>query len=77
MYIKVHVYPGMKQEKINKLQDNQYEFILRAPAARNLANLRSRELIADLYGVTVNQVRQVTGHRSPSKIFELVELKTN
>jgi uncharacterized protein YggU (UPF0235/DUF167 family) len=73
MYIKVHVYPGMKNERITKLAEHSYEFVLKEPAERNLANKRAQTLVAELYGVAVRQVRQVTGHRSPSKIFEILK----
>lgn len=75
MYIKVHVYPGMKREKITEILPNQYEFILREPAERNLANRKALQLVAEQYKVTAAQVRQVTGHRSPSKIFEILKDK--
>lgn len=71
MYIKIHVYPGMKKERVTKTAENQYEFVLKEPAERNLANRRTRELVAELYSLPLPKVRQVTGHRSPSKVFEL------
>lgn len=73
MYIKVHVYPGMKSEKVTKTADDQYQLILKAPAERNLANKRALEIIANIYGVQPQRVKQITGHRSPSKIFEILK----
>lgn len=75
MYIKVHVYPGMKREKITKISDNQYELILKEPAERNLANKRALEIVAEQLDVSPRRVKQVTGHRSPSKIFEILKDK--
>lgn len=74
MYVKIHVYPGMKHERITKLDIDSYEFILKEPAERNLANKRAHTIVAELYKVAPRQVRQVTGHRSPSKIFEILEI---
>jgi len=71
MYVKVRVYPGSKKEKVTKLADNQFEMVVKEPAKRNAANGRVRELLADAYGVTLSEVRLVTGHHSPSKIFEI------
>lgn len=71
MYIKVHVYPNLRKETIKKVGEHQYEFVLSEPAARNLANQRTKELIGELYGIDTTSVRQVTGHHSPSKIFTL------
>jgi uncharacterized protein YggU (UPF0235/DUF167 family) len=73
MYVKVHVYPEMKSERVTKLSEHSYEFVLKESAERNLANKRTQLIIAELYGLEVRQVRQVTGHRSQSKIFEVLE----
>ncbi|MBP6923971.1 MAG: DUF167 domain-containing protein [Candidatus Pacebacteria bacterium] len=72
MYIKVRVYPGMKKESITKVGEDSFEVITKAPAERNLANVRVRELIAVQYEVPVSAVRFVTGHHSPSKILEVI-----
>lgn len=71
MYVAVHVYPGMRREKVTELEVHSYELILKEPAARNLANQRAREIIASMYGVGISQVRQISGHRSQRKIFSL------
>ncbi|MEK7638763.1 MAG: DUF167 domain-containing protein [Patescibacteria group bacterium] len=71
MYVKVRVYPGMKKEKVTEIGPHHYECILKAPAKRNLANERLREIIADIYKVALPAVRIVTGHRSPSKLLEV------
>lgn len=73
MYIKVHVYPGMRNERVKKLADNSYEFVLREPAERNLANSRTKELVAEIANWPITKVKQVTGFRSPSKLFELID----
>lgn len=73
MYVKVRVYPGMKKEKVTKLEAHHFEIITKAPAEQNAANRRVREIIADIYGVTDKQVRLVTGHHSPSKILEVIK----
>lgn len=73
MYVKVRVYPGMKKESIKKLEEDSFEIITKAPAERNLANIRVRELIATEYEVSVSAVRLVTGHHNPSKILEVIK----
>jgi len=72
MYVKVRVYPGMKKETVTKLGEHHFEIITKAPAEQNLANDKVREVIADQYGVTAKQVRMVTGHRSQSKILDVI-----
>ena len=71
MYVKVHVYPGMKKEKVTKTGEHQFELVVRAPAERNAANIRVREVIADIYQIPMAAVRIVSGHHSPSKMLEV------
>jgi uncharacterized protein YggU (UPF0235/DUF167 family) len=73
MYVKVRVYPGMKKETVTKLEDHHFEIVTKAPAERNAANQRIREIIAEQYDVPVKAVRFVTGHHSPSKILEVIK----
>jgi uncharacterized protein YggU (UPF0235/DUF167 family) len=73
MYVKVHVYPGMKKEHVKKLKEHTYELVLKVPAERNAANDRVKEIIADIYKVTGADVRIVTGHHSPSKILDVIK----
>ncbi len=73
MYVKVRVYAGMKSERILMLDENHFEIITRAPAERNLANQRVRELVATEYGVTTCAVRIIAGHHHQSKILEVIK----
>ena len=73
MYVKVHVYAGMKKESVTKLKDNTYEIVTKAPAERNLANQKVREVIAEAYRVSIQQVRIVNGHHNPSKLLEVIQ----
>jgi uncharacterized protein YggU (UPF0235/DUF167 family) len=73
MYVKVRVFADMKKEVIKKLNDNLYEIITKAPAERNIANDRVREIIAQEYSVATKSVRIVSGHHNPSKILEVIQ----
>ena len=73
MYIKVHVYPGMKKEKNTETAEHTYELVLKAPAERNAANVRVREIISDIYLVPITAVRIIAGHHSPSKILDVIK----
>jgi uncharacterized protein YggU (UPF0235/DUF167 family) len=73
MYVKVHVFAGMKKESVKKLKDNVYEIVTKAPAERNIANERVREIIAEECGVSTKAVRIVSGHHSPSKLLEVIQ----
>lgn len=76
MYVKVRVYPCMKKEKVTRLAAHHFEIVTKAPVEQNAANRRVTELIALEYGVTEKQVWLVTGHRSPSKILEVISVVT-
>ncbi|MEN9920553.1 MAG: hypothetical protein RL538_446 [Candidatus Parcubacteria bacterium] len=73
MYVKVHVFAGMKKELVTKVKDNHYEIVTKAPAERNLANEHVREMIAREYGVGKKAVRIVNGHHNPSKLLEVIQ----
>lgn len=73
MYIRVTVYPGAKKEKVTGLGEHRFELMVKAPAERNLANERVRELIAKEYGVNVAAVRMISGHHSSRKILSITK----
>lgn len=73
MYIKVQVLPKAKKEIIKKESENFYIISVKEPAERNLANLRIKSIVADIYQVSENKVKLVTGHHSRSKIFAIDE----
>lgn len=72
MYIKVTVSAGSKKEKIEEKGDRLSLFV-KHPAERGLANDRVRELLAERFGVLKSQVRLVSGHQKPSKIFDIID----
>lgn len=73
MYIKVHAMPKAKKELFKKEAENFYTIFVREPAERNLANLRIKSIVADIYQVSVGKVRLISGHHSRSKIFAIDE----
>ncbi len=76
MYVRVHVYAGMKKEQVTKIKDDTYEIVTKMPAERNLANERVREIIAGEYKVPEKAVRITHGHHHPNKLLEVIEYKT-
>lgn len=71
MYIRVQVKPGAKKESVIQTDDKTYSIAVREPATQNLANMRVREVLANLLGVKLATVRMISGHRSPRKIFDI------
>ena len=71
MYVKVRVVAGSRKEKITKISATEYEMIIKEPAKNNLANRRIKELLANEKKVESGKVKLITGHHSPSKIFDV------
>lgn len=71
MYVKVHVMPDAKRERVEKRKDDSYAIAVKEPAEQNLANKRVRELLARELGVVPGKLRLVAGFRSPHKIFSV------
>ncbi|MCA9401561.1 MAG: DUF167 domain-containing protein [Candidatus Omnitrophica bacterium] len=71
MYIKVKVLAGQKREKFEQIKPDKFEIAIKQPAERNLANERVLELVARHFKTSVNRVRIVSGHTSPSKILSI------
>ena len=70
MYVKVRVTPGAKKEKVEKKGD-RWDMWVCQKAERNQANARIKEILSQLYKTSLNKVRIISGHRSPSKIFSI------
>ena len=71
MYIKVRVQANSRKEVIKKKSDDHYIIEVKEKAERNMANRRVCEIISDIYGVSIKNVRIINGHQSPSKILSI------
>jgi uncharacterized protein (TIGR00251 family) len=71
MYIKVKVQAGSKKEEIKKKNEDTYIISVKKPAERNLANQRVCEIMADIFNVSIKNIRIISGHQSPSKILSI------
>lgn len=72
MYVKVQALAGAKKERVTRKDNVTYQISVREPAERNMANHRIREIIADEFGLSKGGVKIVSGHRSTSKIFDVI-----
>jgi len=70
MYIKVHVFPGSKREKLIEIGE-LFELYVKEKAEMNRANRRVREVIAEHFSVPKGNVRLLAGHRSTKKLFSI------
>ena len=75
MFVRVHAVPHAKTEKmLAEAQEHVYTISVRERAEQNAANKRIRELVAVHYKVPVTKVRMLTGHRSASKLLEIIQI---
>ncbi len=74
MYIKVKAIAGAKKEKIEKKSEDSYVIWVKEKAERNMANKRICEIMATLLDVSLDQIRIINGHQSPSKILSIRDL---
>lgn len=72
-YIRVRVSPGAKRESVIQTDERTFTIAVKEPAERNLANQRVRQLVAEYFEVPVGKVRLISGHRSPTKVFDISE----
>lgn len=71
MYIKVRVSAGAKKEVFTNVDKDLFLVAVKEPAEQNLANRRVLELVALHFGIEAKQIRIISGHHSPSKIFSI------
>ncbi len=71
MYIRVKVVPGARKERVTKKSETEFHISVKEPAERNMANGRIREILAEKFAVSAGQVKLLTGHRSPTKMYSI------
>lgn len=69
MYIKVKAVPGAREEKVEKIKDDEFRIWVKVPAENNAANTRILEIVRGMH--PNKPVRIISGHHSPSKIFSI------
>lgn len=69
MYIKIKVIPDAREEKVEKLKDDEFRMWVKLPAENNVANNRVLEIVRGMY--PNKGVRIISGHHSPSKIISI------
>ncbi len=69
MYLKVHIYPDSREDKLITISDDLVEAYVRAPAERGLANSAMLGLIRNLY--SDRSIRIVSGHLHRHKIVSI------
>jgi uncharacterized protein YggU (UPF0235/DUF167 family) len=71
MYIHVKVKPKSKEESFEKVKELHFVAKVKEEAKRNMANLKTKELVAKYFSIETKEARLISGHNSPSKLFSL------
>lgn len=71
MLIKVHVYPGNREEGVAQTGSDAFRVSVRPKPEGGLANARTIELLALYFAVPAGKIRLVKGAHEPHKIFEI------
>jgi uncharacterized protein YggU (UPF0235/DUF167 family) len=71
MYIKINALTAQKQEFLKETGPNRFLLSVREKAEQNMANRKIIELIAGHFSIPVSQVKIVSGHHKPSKMFDI------
>lgn len=71
MYIRVRVTAGARKERVTKEDKNTFYIQVKEPAERNMANKRIRAILAQELGVSESNIRLLTGHQSPTKMYSV------
>ena len=69
--VSVEAFPSSRKEKIERLADDKFKIYIKEPAQNNLANKRIAVILSDIYNTDVRNIKQLTGHRSQKKKFEI------
>lgn len=75
MYIRINAVPGAKKEQFKQISADRYHIHVKEPAERNMANTRIKTLLARELGLREADMKLVSGHRSPHKIFSVPDSK--
>ncbi len=74
MYIRVRVATQVKKESFVQSAEDVFLVSVKEPAEQNRANTRVLELVARHFGINPKQIRIISGHHSPSKIFAIPDV---
>lgn len=71
MRINVKARPGAREEKIEKIDENNFVVSVKEPPVQGRANAAIAKALAEYFNVPKSQVILVSGFSSRQKIFEI------
>lgn len=72
MKIFVQVKLNSKEEKVEKLVENEFVLRVKAPPKEDKANLVVIELLSGYFGVAKSRIVILKGHKNKNKIVEIL-----
>jgi uncharacterized protein YggU (UPF0235/DUF167 family) len=75
MFIHIKVHPESKENKISRTSDTSFDVFVRTKAENHKANNDALMLVSAYTHIPLRKIRIVTGHHSPSKILELLDVQ--
>lgn len=72
MRINVKAKPHAHEEKVEKIDDNNFVVSVKEPPDKGKANAAIESALADYFEISKSRVRVVSGHSSRQKIVEIL-----
>jgi uncharacterized protein YggU (UPF0235/DUF167 family) len=72
MFIKIRVKTGARRESVALMGENKFNISVKEKAERGQANERILQLVAQKLKVPKKNIRFISGHKSPSKLLEIL-----
>ena len=71
MRINVKAKPLAGKERVVKISENDFEVWVKEPPVKGLANMATRNALAEYFNMAQSRIRLVSGFSSRNKIFEI------
>lgn len=71
MIISIIAKPNKKDEKVEKLGENEFGVFVKTAAKEGKANERILEILAEYFSVSKSQIKFISGLKSKKKIIEI------
>ena len=71
MKISVKLKPNAKENRIEKIDRDQFSIRVKARPQKNRANQAAIEILADYFGVSKSGIKLLRGHATRHKLFEI------
>ena len=73
MLLKLKIKTNSKENKIEKLKDDEFRIFVKAKPEQGMANQKVLELLSEYLHIPKQKISLIKGHTSPSKIVEIRE----